>query len=297
LNNVVQKKTFEVFGLGQCSLDYIGKVKAYPVPDTKCEFTGMVIQGGGPVATALVALARWNVSCCFAGVTGDDIFAETIIASLKDEGIDTSGVQIRKNSESQFAFIVAEPGIARRTIFWRRPTGKPLQPNEIDYAILQKSKVFHTDGLFMDASLAGCKAAKEAGIAVVVDAGSLREGMLDIAKTSDYFIASEEFAKQLIGEDNPLDACYKLAELGPRLSCITLGAKGYLALENGKIIERPAYSVEAIDTTGCGDVFHAGFIYGLIKGWDTEKSLDRAAWAAAMVSLKLGGRAGIPHSL
>ena len=67
-----------------------------------------------------------------------------------------------------------------------------------------------------------------------------------------------------------------------------------MALVEGRLIERPAYKVEAVDTTGCGDVFHAGFIYGLLQGWKIEKSLDFAAWAAAMVSLKLGGRAGIP---
>jgi sugar/nucleoside kinase (ribokinase family) len=80
-------------------------------------------------------------------------------------------------------------------------------------------------------------------VPVVVDAGSLREGMLD------------------------------------------------LALNQGRLIRRPAYPVAAVDTTGCGDVFHAGFICGLIKGWTVDRSLD---WAASRVSLKLGGRAGIP---
>jgi sugar/nucleoside kinase (ribokinase family) len=65
-------------------------------------------------------------------------------------------------------------------------------------------------------------------------------------------------------------------------------------LDGDRIIERPAYPAEAVDTTGCGDVFHGGFSYGLVQGWDVDKSLDFAAWAAAKVSLKLGGRAGIP---
>jgi sugar/nucleoside kinase (ribokinase family) len=118
--------------------------------------------------------------------------------------------------------------------------------------------------------------------------------MLDLARLSDYFLASETFAKALVGADKPLEACYRLAGLGPRVAGITLGPKGYVVLAEGAIIERPAYPVEAVDTTGCGDVFHAGFIYGLIQGWDACKSLDLAAWAAAMVSLKPGGRAGIP---
>ncbi len=287
-------KSFQVYGLGQCCLDYIGKVETYPPPDVKCEFSDMVIQGGGPVATALVALARWGVTCAFTGVLGDDLFGAMIKESLDVERIDTSGVLVREGSDSQFAFIVAEPGTGRRTIFWRRPTGSPPEPKEIDYSMIRRAEVVHTDGLFSEASLAACQAAKKAGVQVVVDAGSLRKGMLDLARMSDYYLASETFAEALVGEGKALEACYKLAEFGPGLVGVTLGSKGYVVLDRGTVIERPAYSVEAVDTTGCGDVFHAGFIYGLIQKWDIDRSLDFAAWAAAKVSLKLGGRAGIP---
>jgi len=290
----MSEQPFQVYGLGQCCLDYLGKVGNYPLADVKCEFFDMVIQGGGPVATALVALARWGVSCTFAGVLGDDPFGAMIKESLDAEGVDTSGILVREGFDSQFAFIVAEPGVGRRTIFWRRPTGISPGPEEIDYGTIRKVKVFHTDGIFIEASLAACKAAKEAGIPVVVDAGSLREGMLDLARVSDYFLASETFAKALAAEDEPLDVCYRLAEFGPRVAGVTLGPRGYVALDRGNIIQRPAYPVEAVDTTGCGDVFHGGFIYGLIQEWDVDKSLDFASWAAAMVSLKLGGRTSIP---
>jgi sulfofructose kinase len=284
----------QVYGLGQCALDCIGKIDTYPPPDVKCEFSDMVIQGGGPVATALVALAKWGLSCSFAGVLGDDLFGGMIKASLEAGGIDTSGLLVRKGFDSQFAFIVAEPGSGRRTIFWRRPTGPPPGPDEIDYGIIRRAKVVHTDGLFIEGALAACKAAKGAGVQVVVDAGSLREGMLELARLSDYYLASETFAKALVGDDDPMEACHKLAELGPRVTGVTLGAKGYVALANGRIIERPAYKAKAVDTTGCGDVFHGGVIYGVVQGWGVEKSLDLGAWSAAMVSCKLGGRAGIP---
>ncbi len=288
-------RIIEVVGLGQCSLDYIAKVDAYPPPDVKCEFSEMAVHSGGPVATAMVALARWGISSAFAGVIGDDSFGRKIKASLDDEGVDTRGVLIRKGFESQYAFIVAEPGVGRRTIFWRRPTGPPPDPTEIDKKIIRKAKVFHTDGLFPEASIDACKAAREAGVQIVVDAGTLREGMLALAGESDYFLASETFSDALVGKGRALDACRRLADLGPRVVGVTLGAQGYVACAENRVIEQPAYRVEAIDTTGCGDVFHAGFIYGLIKAWDVEKSLDFAAWAAARVSLQLGGRRGIPR--
>lgn len=281
-----------IFGLGQCSLDYIGKAAAYPPPDTKCEFTDMVIQGGGPVATALVALSRWGLPCHMAGNVGDDAFGTTIRDSLDAEGLDTSGMITRKGQSSQFAFIVSEAGGGRRTIFWQRPTGRPLQPEELDLAVLKKSRMLHTDGLFREASLFACRKAKEAGIPVIVDAGTLREGMLDIARVSDCFIASETFSRALAPD--PWESCRIMAGLGAHFVGVTLGGNGYIALVNGRIIRKPAYPAPAIDTTGCGDVFHAGVIYGLVQGWAAEKCLDCGAWAAACVSTKMGGRSGIP---
>ncbi|MBN2468203.1 MAG: sugar kinase [Deltaproteobacteria bacterium] len=285
---------FDVYGIGQCSLDYVGRVDTYPPADTKCELSEMIIQGGGPVATALVALARWGIACSFAGVVGDDRFGNIIKSSLEDEGIDISGLRVRRGFESQCAFIMAEPGVGRRTIFWRRPTGPALSAEEIDYASIRSARIVHTDGLFIEASLCACREAREAGVLVVVDAGSFREGMVELGRMSDCFLASETFARDFVGEDKPLDACRKLAEICPGTVGVTLGKRGAVVMDKMRIINRPAYSVEAVDTTGCGDVFHGGFIYGLLQDWSLEGCMDFAAWAASMVSMKLGGRTGIP---
>ena len=290
----VSKRALQVFGLGQCSLDCLGNIEAFPPPDVKCEFSDRVIEGGGPVATALVALSRWGLSCSFAGMIGDDLFGRMIRASLAEEGIRTDGLVVREGFLSQFAFIAAEPAQSRRTIFWQRPTGPEIRPDEIDIDAIRQVRVLHTDGLFMEATLFACRMARQAGIPVVVDAGTLRDGMLDLARLSDCFIASESFARALTGGDHPLDACRVLSALGPRVAGVTLGGKGYVALHGRDVIQKPAYPVRAMDTTGCGDAFHAGFIYGLIQGWDVKKNLDLGAWAAARVSLRMGGRSGIP---
>jgi len=288
------KVALQVFGLGQCSLDYIGVVDAYPPPDIKCDLSDTVIQGGGPAATAMVALSRWGLSCYLAGVIGDDVFGGMIEASLREEGVDTGGLVVRRSASSQFAFIAAEPVCGRRTIFWRRPTGPEIRPEEIDLSRLSQARVFHTDGLCLEAALYAAAKARKAGAAVVVDAGTLRAGMLDLARLSDCFIVAEPFANALTGGRDPVEACRILADLGPRVVGVTLGKAGYVAFTEGNFIEKQAYPVKAVDTTGCGDVFHAGFIYGLVNGWDAEKSLDLGAWAAARVSLHLGGRTGIP---
>ncbi len=283
----------DVFGLGQCSLDVIGRIPAWPLPDTKCEFHDMVIQGGGPAATALVALSRWGLSCHFAGVAGDDSFGRQIAGFLRDEGVELSGLVERPGERSQFAFVAAEPG-GRRTLFWQRPTGAALTPSELRMDLLRACRVLHTDGLFIEASLAAAAEAKKAGVLVAVDAGTLREGMLDLARASDCFVASEPFARTLAGGDDPLGACRRILELGPRIAGVTLGARGYAAMFDGRTVVKPACAVEAVDTTGCGDVFHAGLTYGLVRGWATERSFRLAAWSAAQVATRMGGRAGIP---
>lgn len=288
------RKGKTVFGLGQCSLDYIGLIKEFPPADSKCEFTSLVVQGGGPAATALTALSRWGVPCSLCGVTGDDLFGRMIRESLAGEKIDAENIVVRKGCSSQYAFIAAEPDRSRRTIFWQRPGGAPVAPAEINIDKLLGSALLHTDGLYIEASLHAAAIARGKGIPVSVDAGTLREGTLDLARRSDYFIASENFARQLTGCDDPEGACRAVSKLGPRLAAITLGSRGYVAFDGRKMIKRPAYKIKAIDTTGCGDVFHAGFIYGVLNGLDMAESLDLGAWAASRVALKIGGRSGIP---
>ncbi len=290
----MEGKRWDVIGVGQCSLDYLGRIEAYPPPDVKCEFRDLTIQGGGPTATALVALARWGLRAVLCSVVGDDAFGDEILASLCREGVDTRHVLVREGRTSQFAFIVAEPENGRRTIFWQRPTGEPLRPEEVPLDEVRAARVLLTDGLFMDAALRAAEAARKASVPVVVDAGSLRDGMLELARRSDHFIASETFARSLVGESNPEEACRKLAELGPPVVGVTLGPRGSVFHADGLFFREPAFAVEAVDTTGCGDVFHGAYVYGLLRGWALERRVRFASWAAARVATRLGGRTGIP---
>jgi len=287
-------KNTDVFGLGQSCWDYIGEIDSYPPPDSKSELSAVIEVGGGPVATALIALARWGLRCTFSGVFGDDVYGRQMIDDFREEGIDTSGALIRNHASSQIAFIVTEKRSARRTIFWRRPDGDPPMPDEVDFRRLKQSRLFYTDGLFIDAALAAARTARAAGIPVLVDAGTLRERSLELTAFSDYYIVARPFARALSGSDDPRKACLELQKMGPKVVGVTLGEKGSLILDGKEWIETPAYQVESVDTTGCGDIFHAGLTFGILQGWSMKKTADYASWAAARVSTKLGGRAGIP---
>ena len=122
-----------VFGLGQCALDYLGIIPAYPPADVKCEFTNLEIQGGGPVATALVALSRWGLPSYFAGIAGDDAFGAAIAASLRDAGIDTGGLRVREGHRSQFAFIASIPRGAPDDLL-AAADGAAAVPEELDWS-------------------------------------------------------------------------------------------------------------------------------------------------------------------
>lgn len=282
-----------VTGIGQCSWDYLALVDSYPRVDTKKEVLEWQEQCGGPVATALVALSRLGAGCRFYGLTGEDEAGEKIRRSLALEGIEAN--LLRRGASSQTAFIAIERGTGRRTIFWRRPSGEALRPGDLGRDFLRGSDFLLLDGLMREVSLYAAEEARAAGVPVMLDAGRLREGMLDMARASDYVVASEEFALELGWRGEPGAFQEAARGLTPGTLTITLGERGSVTFQGDEIISVPAFDVQAVDTTGAGDVFHGGYIYGLLKGWDMGETVRVASALAAIKCRAVGGRAGIPR--
>jgi sulfofructose kinase len=284
-----------VCGLGQSSLDYLALVDTYPEIDTKKEVLEWYEQGGGPVATALVALSRLGVRCRFYGVIGDDPEGEKIRQSLVDEDIDVRGLKRREKASSQVAFIAVEKGSARRTIFWKRPSGRAMEAEEIGEDFFEGCDFLLLDGLMREVSLRAAESARTRKIPVMLDAGTARPGLIEIAERSDYLVASEGFARGNGWDLSPEFLGRKKEALGLRAMTITLGGKGSITLWGDKVDRMPAFVVDAVDTTGAGDVFHGGYIYGLLQGWDIRDTVTFASALAAMKCRKMGGRVGIPR--
>jgi len=282
-----------VTGIGQCSLDYLAVVDTYPRADTKKEVLEWREQGGGPVATALVTLARLGIPARFYGVIGDDDAGGKIRRSLVGEGIDTRLTK-RKGKSSQIAFIAVEKSTGRRTIFWRRPSGKELRKTELDADFLRGAHFLLLDGLMAEVSLHAAAESRKRGIPVMLDAGRLRQGMLEIAALSDYLVASEEFARDLKWRLTASGLAKRRDELGCKALTVTLGEQGSVTVSDKGFLRVPAFAVESVDTTGAGDVFHGGFIYGLLQKWELEDIIVFASAVSAMKCKKAGGRAGIP---
>ena len=284
-----------ILGIGQCAWDVLAVVDRFPQVDTKKEVLVWEEQGGGPVATALATLTRLGVPCRFYGVIGDDREGESIRKSLIDENVDVMGLVKRTNASSQTAFVATDKSAGTRTIFWKRPTGDPLRAEELPQDFLSGADFLLLDGLMKDVSLFAARAARSAGIPVMLDAGRVRDGMLELARLCNYVVGSEEFARELGWRDDPASFAQEVRRLGFGITTITLGIRGSITFAGDKIISCPAFPVETRDTTGAGDVFHGGYLYGLLQKWPLEDTIRFASAVAAMKCKKLGGRAGIPR--
>ena len=283
-----------VTGIGQCSLDYLAFVDAYPPLDTKKEILQWHEEGGGPVATALVALSRLGVRCRFSGVVGDDDAGGKIQRSLAEEGVDISGLKMRRASVSQTAFIAVERETGRRTIFWLRPTGEALGKAELGEDFLVGCSMLLLDGLMAEISIHAAGEAGRRGLPVMLDAGRVRPGMVELAGLSDYVVGSEEFARELGWELSPGALSRERERLGAKALTITLGERGSItASSGGDCFETAAFKVDVVDTTGAGDVFHGGYAYGLLQGWGIRRTVAFASALAAIKCTMAGGRAGI----
>ncbi len=284
-----------VVGIGQCAWDVLAIIDRFPQADTKKEVLLWEEQGGGPVATALAALSRLGITCRFYGVIGNDREGAAIRQSLIDEGVDVSGLVKRPNALSQTAFIAIDKSLGTRTIFWKRPSGDPLRMEELPPDFLSNAEFLLLDGLMKDVSLFAALEARKTGVAVMLDAGRVRDGMLELSRMSDYVVGSEEFARELGWKDDPASFAQEVRRLGFGITTITLGTRGSVTFAGDDIISCPAFSVETKDTTGAGDVFHGGYLYGLLQKWPLEDTIRFASAVAAMKCRKVGGRAGIPR--
>jgi len=273
----------------------LGRLSVYPEEDGKCELMDLQIQCGGPASTALVTLSRLGIRTSFLGSISDDSRGIEIVNGLKEEKVDSTFLKITPGYTSQFAFIaITEIGI--RTIFWHRGSVPHLRPSDVDLSPFSKAKILHLDGLMIEAAQEAARQAKNMGLKIVMDAGTMREGSQELVSMVDVLIASERFAEPLVRDIAPPEKALEvLHDLGPKEVIITLGSKGSIGLSGKGIIFQKAFPIDAVDTTGAGDVYHGAYIYGLLQEWDMQKCMRFASAASAIKCRQIGARKGIPQ--
>ena len=284
-----------VIGLGQACVDILGRVPLFPREDGKVELVELHRQCGGPASTALVALSRLGVPCSFLGSVSDDPLGDEIVGALKAEGVDASLLRVTPGYSSQFAFIAVSRKSGDRTVFWHRGSVPHLTKNQVDLSPFAQAEIVHLDGLMIEASLEAVAQARSRKLTVVLDAGTMREGSLELASRVDILIASARFADPLAGAGaEPAKAFDALCALGPKTVVMTLGRRGSIGWDGDARVWQQAFPVEAVDTTGAGDVYHGGYIYGVLQNWPLKESMRFASAVAALKCREMGARRGIP---
>jgi sugar/nucleoside kinase (ribokinase family) len=287
-------KPFEVVGMGLNSVDFLCVVPEFPVQNSKMKILQFSKQGGGQVATALVALSRWNIRTKYIGKIGGDELGQFSLASLREEGVDISSVTIDPSGTNQYAMIIVDGPSGERTILWDRDERLMYREGELRKKEICSGKILHLDGHDIQAALQCARWAREEKIPTVIDLDKVEPLTSELLKEIDFVITSERFPKMFTGISHRERAFLELQKHTPGFLCVTLGHEGAVALVNDEMLYVKGFPVKVVDTTGAGDVFHAGFIYGLLQNWEVQEILRFANAVAVLKCRDLGGRKGIP---
>ena len=284
----------DVVGLGYNTIDHLCVVARHVRLDSKQRMVEFDRQPGGQVPTALVALQRWGLQTRYVGSFGDDAGGAEARSSLVAEGIDVAATVVRPGLANQESVILVDEVSGERSVLWQRPEGMGLRPEELSRRHFADCRLLLTDGYDIEAATAAAGWAKEAGARVMLDIDFPGPGVEHLLALTDLLIVSPDFLLRLTGREDLRAALKESQRLGPALCVATMGTGGALVLEDGRFLYQPAFRVAVRDSTGAGDVFHAGYAYGVLHAWTTLETLRFAAAAAGLKCEKLGPRPGIP---
>ncbi|MFH1057282.1 MAG: PfkB family carbohydrate kinase [Pseudomonadota bacterium] len=287
-------RTHDALCLGLNSIDHMCLIPQRPAWGGKQRMTRMATMGGGQAATAACCLGRLGWRVAYAGVCGDDAAGANAAPWLRACGVDPAGLIVKPGAQSQQAFIMVEEQGGERTIVWTRDEACHLDPEDVDEGLIAQSRALHLDGHFWQASIRAARLAKQHGVLVSLDAERVFAGTAELVGLCDVVVGSEDFAQRLMGINDPAAALKALAGLGPAWVGRTLGAAGAELLVAGRRHHAPGYAVAVVDTTGAGDVFHAGLVHAILEGQGPDEALATANAVAAMSVTGLGGRAVLP---
>lgn len=284
----------DLIGVGQCSIDHVCSVEGLPPLGGKDAMLAYELLPGGQVATAVLAAVRLGLRAAYVGTLGSDPQADLALAPLAAAGVDLRGVRRVAGANTRLAVILVDRASGERTILGYRDPRLRLQPDEVPRERIARARCLLVDAEDPAASLQAAQAARAAGVPVVADLDAVSEPALALLPLVDFPLVSRAFAEQLGMDGRVRSGLRRLVEAGARMAVVTLGDRGCLAREGDAEIASPGFAVAPRDTTGAGDVFHAGFAAGLLDGI-TGPALLRFANAAAALSCRgVGAQGGLP---
>lgn len=293
-------KPFDAVGFGLNAVDHLIVVPEYPAFDTKMRLLEHKQSAGGQTATAMVSLRRLGLKTAYAGRFGSDPEGQFGLATLKDDGVNVDFAEVVEGAANQIAFITIDVRSGERTIVWDRDERLAYKPEDAPAEFGSLGRVLHLDAHDPPACVRVAKAARDSGTIVSADIDNVYEGLPELLPLIDILIGSKEFPHRVTGITDERAA---LIELRERYGCavvgMTIGAAGAVVYCNGEFIESPGYRAPGgcRDTTGAGDAFHGGFLYGFLMDQDLETSLKLGNAVAAIKCSALGARTALPTDL
>lgn len=287
-------KQFDFIGLGFCSNDHLAVLPFIPM-DTKVKMISHAIMGGGPAANSTAGAATLGLSAAFAGTVGDDADGRMILEDFAKQGVDTSMVKVRKGATSAIAYLWIEEQTGNRSCAWTREGLDELTEDEICPEVIASARILHLDGHNAAGAIAAAKVARDSGVIVNYDAGTLRDGTEELLLLADIMICSEEFIQKLTGLNDTERAVREVwAKYRPKVCGATMGKRGSMCFNGKDFVKCPTFETETVvDTTGCGDLFHTGFA---VRYLETQDLMECQRFGAAVSSLKCRGLSGRPPS-
>lgn len=284
----------EIIGIGVTCIDHVSIVSR---ADDGWEVCGPpLVQGGGLTATAAVTAARLGASVELWTVLGDDHHGRMARRELADQGVNVEHVKLLPGARTPSAFVEVDSRTGERTIYYSPGRGLPSPEDDLGFDIsrVERARALLVDRLWLRTSIAAARLGRQSGAVVVADLFELQGPVAELVSLVDALIVPDEASTALVGRrDHPL-ALRQMAAMGPTMPAITVGSEGCWYLADGHVYHCPAFPVEVVDTTGCGDSFHGAFAYAMTRGWDVHQAIRFSSAVAALKATKQGGRTGLP---
>ncbi|MBL8634244.1 MAG: carbohydrate kinase family protein [Myxococcales bacterium] len=298
-------RPFDLLGLGECSLDFLYRVPlalSQPLPD-KASALGQEVLGGGQIATACAAAARLGLRARFVGAVGDDDAGAALRSELAREPVDTSRMKTCSRCQTRTALILLGQSGERSVIEWRDPA-LTLPIETLSAQDVAEARMLHVDLSFPSASLWAAEQARAHGLIVSVDLDRPAPHCAELLRLTDLCVVSEHFPARFTHKTDPEQAALALSHATPGQVIVTQGDRGCWLVDGPHIRRFPAFAPpQLLDTTACGDTFHAALLAALLTSADQPApvSLDHALpsairFASAAAALKCAdlGRRGCP---
>lgn len=283
--------------LGDINVDVLMRVSAYPPPGGEALTERVDIGLGGSAANTAVVLSRLGLETRMLGRVGVDAWGQIALAALAEAGVGLELVQRDDNETTGMMFTVVTPD-GERTMFGQRGANCNTDPGVITLDTLGGAGYLHISGYALlespqrQAAMRAVELATELNLPISLDTAYLPaldapQALRQLLPYLDSCILGVEEARALVGEGEPRTAAAALLRAGVHLAALKLGAQGCLLADAASTHPIPAFPVQVVDTTGAGDAFTAGLIYGRLQGLSLP--------AIGTLANALGGLAATVH--